>query len=173
MRESEEGPARGGERSSKKAPVASVAELVGAHFDSLRDFYAGASAADPDDLGARPRGTLLALASTGDAHLVLRPLVKLVSQRLMPWQGVVFDHGGNAGANLVMGREVQRFRASVAASKLDGKPTLVLSYAALGWPLRVLTDELRSIGPGQALGCTFAGERLVAWFGLERTAGQR
>ncbi len=170
MRESEEGAERRSER-NKRSPIASFAELVGAHFDSLRDFYAGAPPADPDDLGERPRGTLLAAGSTADAHLVLRPIVKLVSRSLMPWQGVVFDHGGNAGANLVLGREMQRFRASVGPSLIDGKPAFVLSYAALAWPLRTLTDELRALGPGLALGCTFVGDRPVAWFGLERAPG--
>jgi hypothetical protein len=143
-------------------------ELVGAHTDTLRDMFAAAPPADPDDLGDAPRGRLLGLQVTSDVHLMLRPVVKLVSQRLVPWQGIVFDHGGNAGANVIFGREVQRFRARVGASRFDAKPSLVLSYDALGWPLSALSDELRSIGPGNALGATFVGNKLVAWFGLVR-----
>jgi len=149
----------------------SCEELVGAHADTLRDLFAGASPADPEDLGDAPRGRLLGLHLSGDAHLLLRPVVRLVSKRLVPWQGIVFDHGGNAGANVMLGREVQRFKARIGPSRFDSKSSLVLSYDALGFPLSALSDELRSLGSGTALGATYVGSKLVAWFGLTRRDG--
>lgn len=114
-----------------------------------------------------PRGKLLALAGTEPVHLALRPFVKVVSRGAAVWEGIVFDHGGTAGANRFLGRESVRFRAHRGASRLDAGPALVLVYDGAPWPFRHLRDELRLIAPGLAIGPTYLGDTLVAWFGLE------
>ena len=149
----------------------SCEELVGAHDDTLRELFAAALPADPEDLGDAPRGQLLGLHLSVDAHLLLRPVVRLVSNRLLPWQGIVFDHGGNAGANVILGRQVQRFKARLGPSRFDSNSSLILSYDALGFPWSALSDELRSLGSGTALGATYVGSKLVGWFGLTRRDG--
>jgi hypothetical protein len=153
--------------------VTSLDTLVGAHPHALAGIFAKGEPASPDALGPRPHGRLLALTATREVHLAFRPIVEWISTSIMPWDGLVFDHGGNAGKNLVFGRETMRFRSEVGPSELDGEPALVLSYAANSWPIRLLRDELRTVNDTIAIGPTFVeiGRRpvLVAWFGLETT----
>lgn len=147
--------------------VESIDELAGVHPSALESLFRKSETADPADLGEHPRGLVLSLASLGGVHLLTRSTVRFVAQHLVPWSGVVFDHGGCAGANRSLGREVVRFRVSAEPSELDGRPALVLHYdpkGGFGW----LRDELRSIAPNMALGATFVRGRLVGWFGLER-----
>ncbi len=161
-------------RSRLAVHVASLDELVGAHPDALRAIYARGKPCDPADLGDRPQGRLLALEQGSGAYMLLRPMVRALASGLLPWQGKVFDHGGNAGQNVVFGRLVSRFRTERADSVVDGQPTLALLYdsPAFGnpWPLRAVRDELRSVAPGIAIGpATFpvaGAPRVVLWFGL-------
>jgi hypothetical protein len=154
--------------------VTSIDELVGAHPDTLRNIYGKGKPCDPADLGDQPQGRLLALQAGSDAFMLLRPIVRALASGLLPWQGKVFDHGGNAGQNVVFGRRVSRFRTERAESLVDGQPTLALLYdsPAFGnpWPLRAVRDELRSVAPGIAIGPAIfqAGgrPRVVLWFGL-------
>jgi hypothetical protein len=161
--------------------ASSLAALSGAHPDALRALYSGGRATDPAELGDAPRGDILALGGATELFLVTRSLVRLVS--LFPWEGKAFDHGGNSGKNLLLGRQLVRFHAEIAASALDSKPTLVLSYDVADhknpWPIRALTDELRTVGDGIAVGPVLfhggrgsasagsASPRLLLWFGLE------
>jgi hypothetical protein len=151
----------------------SLESLVGAHPRALRAIYAQGRPAAPAELGESPRGALLALEDTR-AFSLLRPLVRGLDGHL-PWRGKVFDHGGNAGQNvLVGGKRVVRFRAQRAPSALDGQPTLALSYdePAFGnpWPLTRVVDELRMIDDGVAIGPALlragSGLKVVLWFGL-------
>ncbi len=150
--------------------VTSLASLVGAHPDALASIFAKGEVARPEILGERPRGRLLTLTFTRDAHLLLRPLVEWVSRSAMPWEGLSFDHGGNAGANVVLGRDTMRFRAESAPSAIDGAPALVMTYAQNPWPTKLLRDELRMVNDELAIGPTFleVGGRhvLIAWFGV-------
>lgn len=151
--------------------VTSLDALVGAHPEALAGIFAKGEAARPDVLGERPRGRLLTVTATKSVHLMLRPVVAWVSSTAMPWEGLVFDHGGNAGANVLFGRETMRFRAQSAPSALDGEPALVMTYASNPWPVKLLRDELRMVNDRLAIGPTFVdiGGRptLVAWFGVE------
>ncbi len=146
--------------------VASLDELLGAHPDAIESLFLRSGPADPAQLGEAPRGLVLAVTGLAPVHLATRGIVRFASQRLVPWSGVVFDHGGCAGANRLFGREVARFRAERSASLLDGEDALVLSYDAESKLLAGLRDELRRIGPGMALGATFVRGRLAGWFGL-------
>ena len=90
------------------------------------------------------------------------------------WRGKTFDHGGNSGQNLILGKPRFRFRAEVAPSALDALPALRLLYAdpafANPWPVRDLVDEIRGIAPGMAIGPVLLSGRVLGWFGLERSA---
>lgn len=155
--------------------VASLSSLVGAHPEALQKLYAAGQPADPAELGDAPRGYLLAFAGGGDVFLALRPLLRGLSTGVLPWRGKTFDHGGNSGQNVVLGRKLARFHAEVGASRIDGQPALVLTYDAPAhrnpWPLRDVRDELRMIGRGLAIGPAIAqvmGAPVpLFWFGLE------
>jgi hypothetical protein len=157
--------------------VGTLDELVGAHPDALRKIYRGGLPADPADLGESPRGRVLSLELGADLFLLLRPVVRAFASGAFPWKGKVFDHGGNAGQNVVFGKTMVRFRTELGASDVDGKPTLALLYDspafANPWPIRAIRDELRSIGPGLAIGPAFmeigGARRPLLWFGLEAT----
>ena len=160
--------------------VSSLRSLVGAHPDALRKLFASGRPADPAELGDAPQGYLLAMARGGDVFLALRPFLRGLAAGVLPWQGKTFDHGGNSGQNVVLGRRLLRFQAEVGPSQIDGLPALVLTYDAPAhenpWPLRLIRDELRAVGPGVAIGPAVAplgGAPLpLLWFGLEaRSAG--
>lgn len=156
--------------------LGSLRELVGAHPDSLRALYGAGRPTDPADLGEAPTGRLLGFGAGSQFFLAVRPLVRALAGDLLPWEGKAFDHGGNGGSNVVLGRHVGRFRAEAGQSVLDGRPTLVLRYDEPAfhnaWPLRTVFDELRTVSPGVALGPAFVpmagAPRLLLWFGLER-----
>lgn len=156
--------------------VDSLAGLVGAHPDALREIFRSGRATDPAELGASPRGRMLAIMPGSNVFLLTRPLVRAMATDYNPWRGVVFDHGGNSGVNVVFGKQAFRFQVEVGPSALDGRPALILDYGAAAhqnpWPLRSIRDELRTVGNGIAIGPTLSpkagGEpRVRAWFGLE------
>lgn len=168
-----EQPSTGGATPRRPSVVTSLASLVGAHPDTLRKLFNEGRPADPAELGEVTRGLLLSIATPEDVFLALRPVVRLLSSGPTPWTGKTFDHGGNSGQNLVFGKPRFRFRAECASSAIDGKPALRLLYAdsafANPWPVRDVTDELRSVAPGIALGPVLFHGRVLGWFGLERT----
>jgi len=151
--------------------VESLSLLVGAHPDALEKIYGRGRATDPAELGDAPRGRLLALERGADLFLITRPLLRALASDLFPWRGKVFDHGGNSGQNVVLGQKVLRFQADVGSSAIDGRPALVLDYAAHAnpWPVRALRDELRTVGDGIAIGPALivGSSRPLFWFGLE------
>ncbi|MBW2453506.1 MAG: hypothetical protein JRI68_03300 [Deltaproteobacteria bacterium] len=164
-------------RRRKIARVQSLDSLVGAHPDALRDIYEAGSPADPGELGAKPRGRLLAVEPLVPIFALTRPLVRVVAQHLLPWKGKVFETGGTAGRNRVLRWQLFRFHCEVEASALDGQPTLVLRYDGLGnpWPLPHVVDELRRVGDGVAIGPASlavggAQPRVLAWWGLTTQA---
>ena len=148
----------------------SIDSLVGAHAEALAEIYANGEPATAEELGDKPRGRFLSFVPTSSLHLLLRPLVRVISTTLMPWQGVQFDHGGNAGANVFSGKPAMRFRAERAASALDGMQAMVLTYDGQPWPFKHLRDEARMVAEGLAIGPTFVkvgdSHHLLAWFGL-------
>jgi hypothetical protein len=157
--------------------IDSLSSLVAAHPDALRRIFGDGRATDPGELGDAPRGRLLAFAPGADVFLALRPVLRTLAGDLLPWRGKTFDHGGNSGQNVVLGRGVFRFRAEVGPSQLDGLPALVLTYDEPAhqnpWPIRAMRDELRTVGPGIAVGPAFitlgSASTALFWFGLEAT----
>jgi hypothetical protein len=156
--------------------VESLSSLVGAHPGALRKIFGAARATDPAELGDAPRGRLLAFSPGADVFLAFRPLLRGLATDLLPWRGKTFDHGGNSGQNVVLGRRVFRFQAEVGPSQLDGRPALVLTYDLPAyenpWPIRALRDELRTVAEGIAIGPALlvggAAPASLFWFGLER-----
>jgi hypothetical protein len=155
--------------------VGTLDDLVGAHPDALRKIYGGGRPTDPSELGDAPRGRVLAIEAGREVFFLVRPVIQALGSDAFPWKGKIFDHGGNAGQNVVLGRPVLRFRTELAPSDVDGKPTLSLLYDSPAfknpWPLRNIKDELRTIAPGIAIGpasITLRGSRkLLLWFGLD------
>jgi hypothetical protein len=156
--------------------VASLGELVGAHPSALRDIYASGKPTDPAELGDAPRGRVLALTPLSRAYMLTRSVLALLAHDAMPWKGKEFDHGGNSGTNVVLGKHVLRFRTALEPSEIDGLPTLALIYGDKAfrnpWPVRAIRDELRTVGGGVAIGPAFMTWRgattPLLWFGLER-----
>ncbi len=152
------------------ATVSSLDQLVGGHPGALRDLYYSCEPADPSALGERA-GRVLAIESLAAAHLALRPLIVAAARHLSPWSGKVFETGGTAGTDLVLGRPRFRFQSEIAPSRFDGEPALVLRYRELGnpWPVRHMTAELRTVAGGVHLGATFWRDEVepLLWWGLE------
>lgn len=151
--------------------VGSLDALVGSHPGALRKIYASGRPADPAELGERPRGRVLAIEPLQSVFLMVRPIVRALASDLLPWQGKVFDHGGNSGQNRVFGKQVLRFHAALEPSAIDGKPTLALRYDDPAfknpWPVSAVVDELRSIGDGLAIGPALMRGQLLLWWGLQ------
>lgn len=164
-------PARQTEKSAAKSriatSVASIEEMVGAHERALEAIFMRNGAADPAALGDSPRGRLLTLAGTASVHLAARELIRLGSRGgAVVWQGIHFDHGGNAGSHLVLGQKFLRFRVELAPSALDGAPALILRYTKAGPFFAKLHGELRTCGDGLAMGPVFIGKTVAGWIGL-------
>ena len=146
--------------------VGSVDDLVGAHVDTLADLFLRGRPPSAEALPKLLPGKFLNFAGSRAAHLLLRPATRLLSERVLSWNGIVLDHGGERGANRFGDREAVRFRVVAGASLLDAGPALLLLYGEAPWPLSLLRDELRVVAPGVALGPTYFGDALVGWFGL-------
>lgn len=168
-----ERPSSAGATGRTSSAVTTLSSLVGAHPDALRKLFSEGRPADPAELGDVTRGLLLSIAAAEDVFLAARPIVRALSSGPTPWKGKTFDHGGNSGQNLIFGKPRLRFRAEVAPSVLDGKPSLRLVYADPAfdnpWLVRDVVDELRGIGPGIAIGPVLLHGRVLGWFGLERS----
>ncbi len=167
-------PARQTEKSAARSRIAtsveSIEEMVGAHERALEAIFMRNGAADPAALGDAPRGRLLTFAGTAAVHLAARELVRVLSQiGAALWQGIRFDHGGNAGSHLLFGRQFLRFRVELSASALDGAPALTLRYTKAGPLFAKMHAELRTCGEGLAMGPVFAGKSVIGWIGLTRS----
>lgn len=155
--------------------IDSLDSLVGGHPEALGALFAGGPATDPAELGDAPRGRLLAQIPGAGLFMATRPLLRALATDLLPWRGKVFDHGGNSGQNVVLGRKMFRFQVQIGPSMIDQRPALVLTYDAEAhgnpWIVRMIRDELRTVGPGVAIGPAIlvAGSRPrpLFWFGLE------
>jgi hypothetical protein len=159
--------------------VGSLDDLVGAHPDALRKIYGGGRPADPAELGEAPRGRLLAIEGGREVFFLVRPVMQALGGDAFPWKGKVFDHGGNAGQNVVLGKPMLRFRTELGPSDVDARPTLNLFYDSPAfknpWPFKNIKDELRTIAQGIAIGPAFitlrGTRKLLLWFGLEHGDG--
>lgn len=150
--------------------ISSLEPLLGGHPHALADFYRAGRPCDPSSVRSG-EGHLLAFDALANAHAAARPIVTLLGKHFSPWRGKAFESGGTAGTNLFFGKRLARFHGEVAPSLFDGQPTLLLRYDGLGnpWPLSLLKDELREVGPGVAIGPLLWKGTPVLWWGV-RTA---
>jgi hypothetical protein len=124
--------------------------LSGSELDAL---FANAPAGDiPTGKG---RGQALMAAGT----FASRPLVALV--RLLAWQGKEFDGPTHSLRNLISPFGVRAISADVYvdASRLDGRPCIVLDYSKTSRLAKWIRDEIREIEPGLYVGLVYVRSR--------------
>jgi hypothetical protein len=113
----------------------------------------------------RSRGTALVFPGTL-ADRVVRGLI-----RLLVWRGKTFRSGrtGTYLKNLISPLSLELFRAEVYEddSWFDGGRAIVLDYSKSSFLVRMIRDEIRSVGDGVYLGQVFLGRKRVFLFMLE------
>jgi hypothetical protein len=125
-----------------------------------RVYESGTADTVPDGRG---RGTVL--LGTGGA--VGR--VAAVLAYLLAWRGKVFDRRAGRLSNLITPLAVRAISADVyrADSWHDGRPCIVLDYAARSFVARKIRDEIREVAPGVFLGLVYWGRRHILDFALD------
>jgi hypothetical protein len=118
----------------------------------FKPLFATLSPPDPAGLAGKYEA-----AFTGPGWLRRSAAPALALGGLRGWWGKDFTSGG--GANLVLREDtlvhVLPFRASQDASAIDGKPAVIVRYAAgCPFPWTHICDELRQIEAGRLLGMT-------------------
>jgi hypothetical protein len=135
--------------------------LSGKDLDAL---FANAPAGEiPTGIG---RGQ--ALMATGS--FASRPLIAMVRQ--LAWQGKEFDGPTHSLRNLISPFGVRAISADVYvdASRLDGRPCIVLDYSKTSRLAKWIRDEIREIEPGLYLGVVYVrSRRAPIRFSLEFT----
>jgi hypothetical protein len=124
--------------------------LSGRELDAL---FAHAPAGEiPTGIG---RGQ--ALMATGS--FASRPLIAMV--RLLAWHGKEFDAPTHSLRNLISPFGVRAISADVYvdASRLDGRPCIVLDYSKTSRLAKWVRDEIREIEPGLYLGVVYVRSR--------------
>ena len=98
-----------------------------------------------------------ALMATGT--FAARPLMTIT--RLLAWQGKVFDGPSHTLRNLISPFGFKAITADVYvdASRLDGKPCIVLDYSKTSRVAGFVRDEIRQIGPGLYVGLVYVRSR--------------
>ena len=112
------------------------------------------------------KGSGQALMATGT--FAARPLMTIT--RLLAWQGKVFDGPSHTLRNLISPFGFKAITADVYvdASRLDGKPCIVLDYSKTSRVAGFVRDEIRQVAPGLYVGLVYAGKRrLPIRFSLE------
>lgn len=166
---------------SSKSPQRTLTMLSAMGFDELRSLYAAGTAPLPFSvLDGDPKGRMLAIRSMdrGAIGSIVRGFATGIR---FPWEGKTFEsQGPESGSGInriaIAGRhQLFRFTTHVAASVMDGAPTMVLDYDNNDNPglIRRIHDELRNIGEGLFLGpaCWKAKSGPVAllWFAIATT----
>lgn len=103
------------------------------------------------------KGRGQALMATGT--FAARPLMTIT--RLLAWQGKVFDGPSHTLRNLISPFGFKAITADVYvdASRLDGKPCIVLDYSKTSRVAGFVRDEIRQIGPGLYVGLVYVRSR--------------
>lgn len=113
----------------------------------------------------RSRGTALVFPGTL-ADRIVRGLIGL-----LVWRGKTFRAGeqGIYLKNLITPLSLELFRAEVYEddSWFDGGRAIVLDYSKSSFLVRMIRDEIRSVGDGVYLGQVFLGRTRVILFMLE------
>ena len=103
------------------------------------------------------KGSGQALVATGT--FAARPLLTIT--RLLAWQGKVFDGPSHTLRNLISPFGFKAIAADVYvdASRLDGKPCIVLDYSKTSRVAGFVRDEIRQVGPGLYVGLVYVRSR--------------
>jgi hypothetical protein len=103
------------------------------------------------------KGSGQALMATGT--FAARPLLTIT--RLLAWQGKVFDGPSHSLRNLISPFGFKAITADVYvdASRLDGKPCVVLDYSKTSRVAGFVRDEIRQVGPGLYIGVVYVRSR--------------
>lgn len=128
-------------------------ELPSLKGNELQELFAGAEA------GSIPvgKGRGQALMATGTPFA--RPLLAMV--RRLAWQGKVFDDASHTLRNMISPFGAKAITADVYidASRLDGRPCIVLDYSKTSRVAGFVRDEIREIGPGLYVGLVYVRSR--------------
>lgn len=124
--------------------------LKGSDLDAL---FANAPA------GEIPTGEGRGQALMATGSFASRPLVALV--RLLAWQGKEFNGSTHSLRNLISPFGVRAISADVYvdASRLDGRPCVVLDYSKTSRLAKWIRDEIREIEPGLYVGLVYVRSR--------------
>jgi len=117
------------------------------------------------------RGRGQALMATGS--FASRPLVAAI--RAAAWQGKEFDSATGTLRNLIspFGKRAITAEVYEDASRIDGRPCIVLDYSKTSRVAGFVRDEIREIEPGLYLGVVFVGSRRApVMFSLEFETAQ-
>ena len=103
------------------------------------------------------KGRGQALMATGT--FASRPLLAMV--RLLAWHGKEFDGATHSLRNLISPFGVRAITADVYvdASRVDGRPCIVLDYSKTSRLAKWVRDEIREIEPGLYLGVVYVRSR--------------
>lgn len=124
-------------------------ELTTTPGSKLDDLFAAAPA------GAVPVGIGSGQALVATSSFACRPLVAFV--RLLAWRGKEFDHEGRTLLNLIgpLGNRAIKAEVYPDASRLDGRPCIVLDYSKTSRVAGWVRDEIREVAPGLYLGLVY------------------
>jgi hypothetical protein len=126
------------------------ASLPGTELDVL---FANAPA------GALPVGIGRGQALIATGTFAARPLLAMV--RYSAWQGKEFGDQGRSLRNLITPFSVRAIKADVYidASRLDGRPCIVLDYSKTSRVAGWVRDEIREVAPGLYVGLVYVRSR--------------
>ena len=129
------------------------ADLTSSHGSKLDELFAAAPT------GSIPVGIGKGQALIATGSIAARPLVAFV--RALAWRGKEFDAQGRTLLNLVTPFGVRAIKAGVYidASRLDGRPCIVLDYSKTSKVARWVRDEIREVAPGLYLGLVYVRSR--------------
>lgn len=142
-------------------------ELPSMRREQLDELFGGAPA------GEIPVGRGRGQALMAGGSFAARPLVATV--RAVAWQGKEFDSATGTLRNLIspFGKRAITAEVYEDASRIDGRPCVVLDYSKTSKVAGFVRDEIREIAPGLYLGVVFVGSRRApVMFSLEFASSQ-
>ena len=128
-------------------------ELPSSQGSTLDELFAAAPA------GSIPVGIGKGQALIATGTFAARPLVAVV--RHLAWRGKEFDTQGRTLRNLITPLGVRAIKADVYidASRLDGRPCIVLDYSKTSRVAGWVRDEIREVAPGLYIGLVYVRSR--------------
>ena len=134
----------------------------------LHDMFANAPAGDV------PVGTGRGQALIATGSRAARPLLAAV--RYIAWRGKEFDDCSSTLLNILTPFSLRAVKADVYvdASRLDGRPCIVLDYSKTSRVAGWVRDEIRQVAPGLYVGVVYVrSRRAPLMFSLEFETADR